>query len=37
MLGRILKFTDFFSKNQIVERFELINNIPRVDLPATIL
>lgn len=36
MLGRILKFTDFYREDQIVDRFELIQNIPRVELIATI-
>ncbi|MCF1192502.1 hypothetical protein LRR18_12980 [Mangrovimonas sp. AS39] len=36
MLGRILKFTDFYREDQIVNKFDLINNIPRVELIATI-
>jgi hypothetical protein len=36
MLGRILKFTDFYREDQIVDKFDLINNIPRVELIATI-
>ena len=36
MLGRILKFDDFFNENDDFDRFTLIENIPRVELIATI-
>jgi hypothetical protein len=36
MLGRILKFNDFFNENDDFDRFSLIEDIPRVELIATI-
>lgn len=36
MLGRVLKFDDFFNENEDFDRFELIKGIPRVELIATI-
>lgn len=36
MLGRVLKFSDFFNEDENFDRFTLIENIPRVELIATI-
>jgi len=36
MQGRILKFTDFYREDQVVDKFDLIKDIPRVELIATI-